>query len=86
MYNDVPEGFEVPIYHALLRPKLLLGAPRTFTVFVFIGTAIAVLWHAWPVFPLAVILQGFAAWGTRQDPNWFSIVLRCWFYKRYYEV
>ncbi len=84
--DNVPDGFDVPIYHALLRPRLLLGAPRNVTIFLVTGTGIAILWHAWPVIPLAVILQAFAAWGTRQDPDWFSIVLRCWTYKKYYEV
>lgn len=84
MYNNFPEQFEVPVLHAVQRPKLLCGAPRLWTIWVFIGAAIAFIWHAWPVIPLALILHAFAVWGTRQDAQWFSIIIRCFHYKNYY--
>ena len=86
MDNNEPDGFEVPVYQALLRPRLVLGAPRLFSIGLIVGTAVALVWHAWPFLPFAVLLQVFAAWGTRQDPDWFAIVLRCYGYKKYYEV
>ena len=80
----VPAGFEKPVYQVLLKPKLVLGAPRKLSIFIVMSIAISVLWHLWPVIPFGVILQRFAAWGTRQDPQFFAIIWRARVYKKYY--
>ena len=83
---DAPEGFEVPVYRAVLKPKLSLGAHRDWT-FIMLGVAaLAFLYKLWPVLPLVVVLQAVAVWGTRQDEKWFEKVLRVVKYKRYYKA
>ena len=82
----MPEGFEVPVYRAALKPKLSLGAHRDFTFLMFGIAALAFLWKLWPLLPLTAILQGVAIWGTRQDERWFSKVPRVIKYKRYYKA
>ena len=84
--HDGPVGFEVPLYQALLKPQLMLGSPRNFSIPVVILTAMALIWKIWSVAPFAVILLVFAAWGTRQDDVWFAIMLRAVKFKKYYEA
>jgi type IV secretory pathway TrbD component len=83
---DVPEGFEVPVYRAALKPQLALGAPRMWTILLGATGGFAVLYKLWIVLPLVVVLHAVAVWGTRQDEHWFAKVLRVIRYKRYYKA
>jgi type IV secretory pathway TrbD component len=83
--SDAPEGFEVPVYRAALKPKLSLGAPRDWTFLVSALFALSVLYKLWPVLPLVAILHTVAIWGTRQDEHWFEKVARVIRTKRYYK-
>jgi type IV secretory pathway TrbD component len=82
---DVPAGFEVPVYKAPLRPKLMWGAPRDFT-FGMIGLfCLGFLWKLWILLPLAVVLQLGATFCTSMDERWFQKAPRAVLYKRYYK-
>jgi type IV secretory pathway TrbD component len=83
---DTPAGFEVPVYRAALRPKLMLGAPTDFTALMLGAAGFGFLWRLWPLLPLVVILHSFAIWGTRQDAKWFEKALQVLKYKRYYKA
>ena len=83
---EVPEGFEVPVFHGPLRPRLSLGAPRDFTFAMFALGTLGVVWKLWALVPLVLILQLGAIWGTRQDEKWFAKVCRVVWYKRYYKA
>lgn len=80
----VPDGFEVPVCQALLRPRLLWGAPRGVTLLTMVGMGLAFIWSSWPAFPLLAAFQGVAILGTVLDEDWSSIALRVLRYKRYY--
>lgn len=82
---DAPEGFEVPIYRAALKPRLALGAPRDWTFGVSAVAALALLYKLWPVLPMVALLHGVAIWGTRQDEHWFEKIVRVVRTKRYYK-
>jgi type IV secretory pathway TrbD component len=86
MYDEVPEGFEVPVYQGPLKPKLLAGAPADFTLLMFGGFVLGIFYKLWAVLPLTVLLQGGAIWGTAQDEKWFQKILRVVNYKRYYKA
>ena len=83
---DMPDGFEVPLYRGPLKPKLLLGAHRDFTLLMCAIGALAFLWKLWPLLPFTAIMQGVAVWGTRQDARWFSKISRVIKYARYYKA
>ena len=74
MNHDTP-GFELPVYQGLMQPQLIAGAPRPFVIPLVTVTAVGLVWRLWFVLPLALLLHGFAVWGTRQDPHWWSILL-----------
>lgn len=83
---DAPDGFEVPVYHGTLKPKLILGAPRDWTFLASAVAALSVFWKLWPLLPLVVVLHGVAIWGTRQDEKWFEKAWRVIRTKRYYKA
>jgi type IV secretory pathway TrbD component len=83
---DAPEGFEVPVYRGPLKPQLLWGAHRDFTLLMAGLGALGFLWKVWLLLPLVAVLQLVAAWGTRQDEKWFQKIPRVVRYKRYYKA
>jgi type IV secretory pathway TrbD component len=83
---DVPDGFEVPIYQGPLLPKLTAEAPTDWTLLMFGCFGLGCFYRLWAVLPLTLILQLFAVWGTRQDAQWFTKMLRAFRYKRYYKA
>ena len=83
---DAPEGFEVPVFKGLLRPRLSLGAHRDFTFAMIALGALGFVWKLWALIPLVLILQLGAIYATRQDEKWFPKVLRVVRYKRYYKA
>lgn len=83
---DTPEGFEVPVHHAALKPRLMLGAHADVTTVLAGGAVLAFIWQVWPVLPLALILQAMAVWCTRWDDKWFQKVSRVVRYKMYYKA
>lgn len=81
----MPDGFEVPVYKGPLRPKLTAGAPSDWSLGMFGLFGLGCFYKLWAVLPLAILLQCFAVWGTRQDEKWFQKLRRVVRYKRYYK-
>jgi type IV secretory pathway TrbD component len=84
--SDVPEGFEVPVLHALLRPKLIWGIPRDFAIYTIMVIGIAFIRKWLPVIPFGLLVLYCARLGTKHDPDWFKILPRCLKYHTHYGI
>jgi type IV secretion system protein VirB3 len=80
-------GYNITIHNAFTTPLLLAGVPRTFAIMNgTICAAITLGLHAWYGIPVCAIVHGVAAYLTKKDPYFFSIMTRHIKQKPYYEV
>jgi len=79
--GDIPAGFEIPLCRAALKPKLLAGAPRDFSIVMMMLVLSAFLFKMWPLYPVVAVLQGFAVVVTSVDPHAF---VKAWRVARQY--
>ena len=80
-------GYQVTIHNALTTPLLMAGVPRRFAI--LNGTAAAAITfglHSWYAIPICAILHVVAAFLTKKDPYFFSIMTRHIKQKNYYQV
>jgi type IV secretion system protein VirB3 len=84
---DLPQGFEVPIHHALTTPLLMAGVPREFgilngTLTMAVGMGMHQLW----VLPIGLVIHVLASIAATYDPQFFEVTMRHLKHKGYYEA
>ena len=83
---EPPEGFEIPVFRAVLHPKLLLGVPQEYVLVTGGLFVLAFFAKIWVLFPVAGLLHLGGVWATKRDPQWAVKVWRvAWEYARYYK-
>jgi type IV secretory pathway TrbD component len=72
VYDDVPEGWYVPIQRSWTKPGLMGGVPFGFAVMNFTWTAALTLGgqKLW-VLPVGLLLHAIAVAATKMDPYFF---------------
>ena len=80
-------GNQIQLHQSLVRPILLMGAPRSFAIInATIGLALVLGLHIIFIFPLFIFTHITAMIFSKKDPNFFDVMLRHLRQKRYYDV
>jgi type IV secretory pathway TrbD component len=78
--DELPPGYEVPVFQSLHEPILVAGVRREFALFLWLGVGLAVanggIMRTWWVIPFGVVCHLGAAYGTRSDPDFLQVVIR----------
>ena len=84
MEND---GFEVPLHRSVTEPILLAGVPREVIIINLTLAGVFILGaHIWFSAPLFLIIHLVAVRATKQDAQFFEILLRHLQQKPYYDA
>ena len=82
-----PEGYRIPIHHALTTPIMVGGAPRVFAI--LNGTIFAALTlglHSLIACPIGIVSHLLAVYLAKRDPYFFQVIVRHLKKKSFYRV
>lgn len=87
MQNNIPPGYELPVFRFVAQKMLFLGCPKDLVILNFaVGAVFILSLSTFIVFPINIACHYLTKYATKQDPEFFDC-LRCHIWrKNYYGV